>query len=80
MNHPSEREQISRIYSSRIPTQSLELLNKLSIQNLTSANSCIQAAQVAIEVSALNIALQLSLKAVELEPNNQMLRTSLITA
>jgi len=80
MNNISERDQISKIYSSRIPSVSFELLNKLPIQTLSSANSCIQAAQVAIEISALNIALKLSLKAVELEPHNQMLRTSLITA
>ncbi len=80
MNTNNDSQLVSPILSSRVPANTLQLLNRLAVDELSTAGACIQAAQVAIEVSALQKALSLSIRAVELQPENKMLHTSLITA
>ncbi len=80
MNNANDSQLVSPILASRTPLDTQQLLEKLDVSKIKTANACIQAAQVAIEVSALQKALALSIRAVELQPENQMLGTSLVTA
>ena len=80
MSIQSNRELIFQITKSKVATEILKKLNALDVSLLNSSNDCIVMAQTAIRISALKKALELSHKAVELEPDSLALNMSLATA
>jgi len=72
-------QRISKILQSTQPAKTLELINQVNIDGLTEVNQCIQIAQVALEISAICKTVELSTKALSLEPENQALYTNLVT-